>query len=123
MSGGRTARAAASVLGLAVWLSVALALAASASGCSKGQESLVGTWTSAEQGETLEFTSDGALVFTRASGKVETLHWQADDSNLAIGAPGGGTKTLGYSIDGGVLTLKYQGQEPAKYTKVEAAGG
>ena len=107
---------------LSWWGRLLLVLAARSFGCSKEQESLVGTWTSAEQGETLEFRSDGSLFFTRADGKVDTLRWQADDSSLAIGVEGGGTKTLGYSIDDGVLTLTYPDEQPAKYTRVELQG-
>jgi hypothetical protein len=96
-----------------------LALAASVLGCSKEQESLVGTWTSVEQGETLDFRSDGTLFFTRADDKVDTLRWQADDSSVAIGTEGGSTKAFGYSIGAGVLTLTYPDESPAKYTRVE----
>jgi hypothetical protein len=115
VTSGRTARASALVVLL-------LVLVASAFGCSKEQGSLVGTWKSAEQGETLDFRSDGSLLFTRADGKVDTLRWQSDDSSLAIGGEGAGTKTLGYSIDGGVLTLTYPDEQSAKYTRVELRG-
>jgi hypothetical protein len=99
-----------------------LALAATTSGCSKEQGSLVGTWRSDQEGETLEFKDGGLLYFTTSSGTVDTLQWQADDASLAIGVAGGGTKTFGYSIDDGVLTLAYPDVEPARYTRVELEG-
>ena len=91
-----------------------------ASGCSGQTESIVGTWWSAEQGETLDFHSDGTLLFTNAIGQVETLVWQSDGRNVAIGVKGGGTKTLGYSIEDGVLTLTYPDEQPARYELITA---
>ncbi len=44
----------------------------------------MGTWISAEEGETLEFRADGTLYFTTADGLAETLRWQADDRSLAL---------------------------------------
>ena len=93
-----------------------------ASGCSGQTESLVGTWTSVEQGETLDFRSDGTLYFGMASGDMELLKWQADDRSVAIGVEGGGTKTFGYSIDDGVLTLSYAGEESARYERIDSGG-
>jgi hypothetical protein len=128
MIGMRRAGAAAAVArpfslrALLLLLTLLLALGASTSSCSKDPESLVGTWSSDQEGETLEFDSDGTLYFTTSSGKVDTLQWQADDSNLAIGVVGGGTKTFGYSVDGAVLTLTYPDVEPAKYTRIELEG-
>jgi hypothetical protein len=121
---GRLARASAPASRLIMVPAVALllVLAALSSGCSKEQESLVGTWTSAEQGETLDFRSEGTLFFTRADGKVDTLRWQSDDSSLAIGVEGGGTKTFSYSAGDGVLTLNYPDELPAKYTRVQPQG-
>ena len=110
MSRGRRERAFVSILLVAAALSVFA--------CSGQLESLVGVWTSAEQGETLEFRSDGTLSFTKAGGEVETLGWQADDRNVAISVEGGGTRTFGYSIDDGVLTLKYPDEEPARYERL-----
>ncbi len=89
-----------------------------ASGCSGQTESLVGVWTSAEQGETLEFRADGSLLFTTAGGETEELKWQADDSSVAIGVEGGGTRTLAYSIDDGTLTLTHPDEEPARYERL-----
>jgi hypothetical protein len=106
-------------LALLLVLTLVLVLAASTSGCSKDPGSLVGTWRSDQEGETLEFRSDGILYLTTSSGVVDTLQWQADDSSLAIGVLGGGTKTLGYSVNGAVLTLTYPDVEPAKYTRIE----
>jgi hypothetical protein len=124
MTSGRTARAAAEASRLVpVMLAVLLlALMVFTLGCSKQQESLVGTWTSVDEGETLDFRSDGTLFLTRASGAVDTLTWQADDSNLAMGVSSGGTKTFGYSIDQGLLTLTYPGEVPARYTRLELQG-
>jgi hypothetical protein len=128
MIGRRRAEAAAavprpfSVLALLLLLALFLAATVSTTGCSKQQESLVGTWRSDQEGETLEFRTDGILYFTTSSGEAETLHWQADDSSLAIGVVGGGTKTFGYSVDDGVLTLTYPDVEPAKYTRIELQG-
>lgn len=87
-------------------------------GCSGQTESLVGIWWSSEQGETLDFQSDGTLLFRNAAGEVETLVWQSDDRNVAIGVEGGGTRTLGYSIKDGVLTLTYPDEEPAHYERI-----
>lgn len=128
MIGTRRAGAAAAVprpfslLVLLLVLTIQLVLVVSASGCSKDPGSLVGTWRSDQENETLEFKSDGTLYFTTSSGKVDTLQWQADDRSLAIGVVGGGTKTLGYSVDGQVLTLTYPDIEPTKYTRVELEG-
>jgi hypothetical protein len=104
------------VLFLAVLL---MGLATSTTGCSKQPESLVGTWRSDQEGETLEFRTDGILYFTTSTGEAETLRWQADDRSLAIGVAGGGTKNFGYSIEDGVLTLTFPDVEPAKYTRIE----
>lgn len=92
-------------------------------GCAGQHESLVGTWTSAKEDETLDFRADGTLYFTRADGQVDTLRWQSDESHLAIGVQGGGTETLGYSLKHGVLTLTFPGEKPAAYTRVELQGG
>jgi hypothetical protein len=121
---GRTVRATATASRLLLVSAAALLLALSMAilGCSKERESLVGTWASVEQGETFDFRSDGTLLFTRAGGKVDVLRWQADDSSVAIGAEGGSTKALGYSIDAGVLTLTYPDEQPAKYTRLELQG-
>jgi hypothetical protein len=126
MNGWRLERAAAvphlSRVALFLLLALVFALGTSASGCSKDPGSLVGTWRSDQEGETLEFKSDGTLYFTTSRGAVDTLLWQADDSNLSIGVAGGGTKTFSYSVDGAVLTLDYPDVEPAKYTRIELVG-
>jgi hypothetical protein len=103
--------------GRALLLLVLLTVCVAAVGCTGQTESLVGLWVSSEQGETLDFRADGILIFTSASGESEALSWQADDSNVALKAEGGGTRTLGYSIDGGVLTLTYPEEEPARYER------
>jgi hypothetical protein len=93
-------------------------LALLCSGCVRG-ESLVGTWTSAEQGETIEFRSDGGGALVTAGGVVVPLTWEASGAELVLGVQGGGTKTVAYSLKGGVLTLTSYGEEPAIYTRVE----
>jgi len=103
---------------IAVLVALLVFAAPVASGCSGQTESLVGIWWSTEQGETLDFRSDGTLLFRDAGGEVETLVWQSDDRNVAIGVEGGGTKTLGYSIKDGVLTLTYPGEQPARYERI-----
>lgn len=107
---------------LLVVASVLVVLGTAVSGCSGETESLVGTWTSAEQGETLDFRSDGTLYFTMADGQVTALEWQSDDRNLAIAGEGGDSETLGYSIKDGVLTLTHEGEEPARYQRLELEG-
>lgn len=92
------------------------------SGCSAEKPNLVGTWTSAEQGETLDFRSDGILFFTKADGEVETLRWQADDRSLAINVQGGATQTFDYSIEGEVLTLTRAGEGSAEYQRLILEG-
>ncbi len=92
------------------------------SGCSKETPSLLGTWTSAEQGETLDFRPDGTLFFTKSDGQVETLKWQADDRSLAINVRGGETETFDYSIDEGVLTLTRAGEGSAEYQRLSLEG-
>lgn len=102
---------------------VVFAAASLLAGCSGETESLVGTWTSAEQGETLDFRADGYLFFTKADGEVETLEWQADDRSLAIRVEGRGSETFTYSIDDGVLTLTFPGEESAEYRRLDLEGG
>jgi hypothetical protein len=92
------------------------------SGCSKEQVSLLGTWTSVAEGETLDFRSDGTMHFTTAEGEVAILRWQADDESLALVAEGGGSRTLRYEIEDDVLTLKYPDEQPGEYTRVPEAG-
>jgi hypothetical protein len=104
-------------------IAAVLAVVVSISGCEAAAVSPVGTWVSAEQGETLELRSDGTAIFTRESGTVDTLTWQADGTSLALGVAGGDTKTFGYSIEGGVLTLTFPGKDPVAYTRIESVGG
>lgn len=95
-----------------------LTIAASTSGCARA-ESLVGTWTSEEQGETLEFRPDGSGALVTASGMVVSLTWEVSGTDLMLGVPGEGQITVSYSIAQGVLTLTSYGEEPATYTRVE----
>jgi hypothetical protein len=122
MTNRRTAPAAAVASGLTLVLALALMLVAlvPASGCSQGQQSLVGTWSGVDGGERLDFRADGTLYLTRASGAVETLIWRAEAGSVSMGAPDGEEDaTFGYSIDKDVLTLTYGAEEPAKYTRIE----
>jgi len=100
---------------VAVFLFVVLGL--SVAGC--GEESLVGTWTSAEQGETLDFRPDGTGILTTRSGVMVTLTYEVKGTSLILGTGDSPTRTLGYSIDGGVLTLTFPGEDPARYVRVE----
>jgi hypothetical protein len=101
---------------LATALLVGLAVAAC--GCGDGG-SLVGTWSSAEQGETLEFRSDGTVVLTMEDGQVATLTYEAKGTGLILGVEGGGTRTLGYAIKDGVLTLTYPEEDAVEYKRVK----
>lgn len=115
-----TSAALRTILVLVVTLSVVLGMMVS--GCSKETESLEGTWTSAEQGETLDFRAGGVLYFTQADGQVLALEWQADDRHLAIAVDSGKTETFGYSIKDGVLTLTHDDEEPAQYERIVLEG-
>jgi hypothetical protein len=118
---GAASRIALVALAALVVISV-FAVGATAAGCSKETGSLVGTWTSGEQGETLDFRADGTLYFTRADGTVDTLRWQADDRNLAIAAGDGKTERVAYSIKGDVLKLTYEGAGSAEYQRLALEG-
>jgi hypothetical protein len=101
------------------WLvasSLFMAVSLLVAGC--GGEGLVGAWTSPEQGETVEFRPDGTVVLTMSSGVMATLTYEAKGNSLIFGAGGGPTRTFGYSIKGGVLTLTFPGEEPAAYARV-----
>jgi hypothetical protein len=124
----RTAPASAVNSGLALLLVAVLMLviAVAASGCTKGQQSLVGAWAGVDDGERLDFRADGTLYLTRASGSVETLSWRAEAGDLSIGKYGedsGEDATFTYSIDDDVLTLVYGAEPPAKYTREQPQGG
>ncbi len=95
-----------------------VALATLTAGCLRS-ESLVGTWTSEEQGETLEFRPDGTGALVTASGMVVSLTWEVSGTDLILGVPGEGEMTLSHSIAAGVLTLTSYGEEPATYKRVE----
>jgi hypothetical protein len=118
----RTRAVAAGLLaGLLVFL--ILAVAPLVSGCGGSSESPVGMWASANLGESLELTSDGTAIFTRKNGVTEELIWEADGTSLALGVVRGDTRTFGYSIKEGVLTLTFPGEKPATYTRVGLQGG
>jgi hypothetical protein len=95
-------------------------LALFGSGCGDDAADLVGIWTSAEQGETLEFAADGTAIFTMEGGEVSVLTWEIKGSGLVLGVAGEGTRRLGYSLEGDVLTLTFSGEEPTEYTRVES---
>jgi hypothetical protein len=105
-------------VGAALAVGLILTLAALTAGCMKS-ESLVGTWTSEEQGETLEFRPDGSGALVTASGMVVALTWEVRGSDLILGLPGEGAMTVSHSIAEGILTLTSYGEEPATYTRVE----
>lgn len=97
---------------------IMIALAALSVGCVRS-ESLVGTWVSEEQGETIEFRPDGSGALVTASGVVVSLTWETSGGDLELGVPGEGMMTVAYSLDGGALTLVSYGEEPAIYLRVE----
>jgi hypothetical protein len=124
MMSGRTAPAAAMASRLVpvLFAALLLVLVVSTLGCSQEEQSLVGTWTSIDEGETLDFRADGTLYLTRASGAVDTLRWQAEGGSLAMSVSGEGTRTFDYSIDEQVLTLSYPDEQPARYVRLELQG-
>lgn len=104
--------------GIALAAALVVALAVFTASCARA-ESLVGTWTSEEQGETLEFRSDGNGALVTARGNVVALTWEVSGSDLILGVLGEGEMTVSYSIAQGVLTLTSYGEGPATYTRVE----
>jgi len=81
---------------------------------------LVGTWYSAEVGETLEFKGDGLVIssYDQEEGVLE-LVYSADGSLLTI-SDGTDTFEAQYSIDGDVLTMiDPETGDPAVYQRVQ----
>ena len=105
------------VAAVLVTVCLCLVLGLSVAGC--GEESLVGTWASAEQGETLDFRPDGTGILTTRSGVMVTLTYEIKGNSLILDTGDYPTRTLSYSIDGGVLRLTFPGEDPARYVRVE----
>ena len=81
---------------------------------------LVGTWYSAEVGETLEFKGDGLVIssYDQEEGVLE-LVYSADGSLLTI-SDGTDTFEAQYSIEGDVLTMiDPETGDPAVYQRVQ----
>ena len=103
-------------------LPLVLAALLPVAGCGSDPAGLVGTWTNAEQGETLERRYDGtAILVTEGSGVGVMLNWEADSKNLVItGSWAGDRRTLGYSLRDGVLKLTYPGEGTVEYRRSDA---
>jgi hypothetical protein len=103
------------VMGIAVLI---LGLVLIFSGCGGGSGSIVGKWSNAERGETIEFTSDGRmLVDSDAEGSFE-FTYKIDGNSLVLGMEGfEATTPTAFSLDGDTLTVTDPDKGPMVYKR------
>jgi hypothetical protein len=108
---------------LAVVMAAVVVLAAVlAAGCSK--PGLVGTWYSAAEDVTIEFTSDGKVISDEFQGAIPD--YKAENGKITITVAGLEAALLDYTLDGDTLVLTDRDTgEPATFTRQKsgATGG
>ena len=103
---------------LLVALAVCLAVAVIGCGGDDGG-SLVGKWVSEADGETIEFTADGALSITSGADEGLQFSYKVDGDVIRLSAEGfDRTQDVAYSLDGDTLTLQYDGVS-AEYVRAK----
>jgi hypothetical protein len=87
-------------------------------GGSAESSDLVGKWYSAEMKETLEFTADGQMIWTKDGGEAQTFTYKVEMGALVftqLAAPE--DNTMAFSLAGDKLTTEDRKYGAVTYTK------
>lgn len=90
---------------------VTVCLLAALTGCGGDDGgSLVGTWVSRAEGETIEFTADGTLRIVEGADEGMEFGYEVDGDVLRLSLEGfEGSQDMACSLHGDTLTLSYDG--------------